>query len=41
MIDSDGGDYDPDKVRNDVSITQWLTPMDIELLYNAEGYLAI
>ena len=35
VIDSDGEDYDPDK-WNDVSITKWLTPQDIELIYNAE-----
>ena len=41
VIDPDADSYDPDD-WNDLFITKWMTPLDIELLYNAEDakYLA-
>jgi len=35
LIDPDADDYDPDS-WNDVITTKWLTPTDIELMYNKE-----
>ena len=35
VIDSDADEYDPDK-WNDVFVTKWLTPQDVELAYSAE-----
>lgn len=35
VIDPDAEEYDPDK-WNDVFVTKWLTPMDVELLYGKE-----
>jgi hypothetical protein len=35
IIDPDAEEYDPD-LWNDVMISKWLTPMDIEILYNKE-----
>lgn len=35
VIDPDAEEYDPD-MWNDVFITKWMTPQDIELLYNKE-----
>lgn len=36
VIDPDAEEYDPD-TWNDVFVTKWLTPMDIELLYSKEA----
>ena len=36
VIDPDAEEYDPDH-WNDIFITKWLTPMDIELLYSKEA----
>ena len=35
LIDPDAEEYDPDK-WNDVIITKWMTPQDIEILYSKE-----
>lgn len=35
VIDPDAEEYDPDE-WNDVFVTKWLTPMDIEILYDAK-----
>lgn len=35
LIDPDAEEYDPDK-WNDVIVTKWLTPQDIEILYSKE-----
>lgn len=41
IIDPDAEEYDPD-MWNDVFITKWLTPQDVEILYNRDDaeYLA-
>lgn len=36
VVDPDAEEYDPD-TWNDVFVTKWLTPMDIELLYSKEA----
>jgi hypothetical protein len=36
VIDPDAEEYDPDS-WNDVIVTKWLTPMDIELLYSKDA----